>query len=111
MTHRTIKWIIADDKIRIGTVEYHKFLIADKERPLIEGGGMLLIDRDGENLVFYGSSFDFGRANEEQFKKILDRDWEDGLKSEIEMTANSAYGDFETDFDFSNYKIKIMLDI
>ncbi len=63
------KFIICDNKIILGYVEYHKDLIEESRHTDVIGGGEWY---DYKNvLYFYSNSLKFGAVNKEQFEGAL----------------------------------------
>jgi len=59
------KWIINDNEIIMGNVEFHRDLKRDHSTTI--GGGYYYYDDETETMLFYSSSSDFGTVTEEQF--------------------------------------------
>jgi hypothetical protein len=62
------KWIINDEDLILGDVEFHEELVCkgrDKEKTV--GGGRWHYDRDANIIYFWGKSVDFGQATEKEF--------------------------------------------
>lgn len=69
-----LKFIINNNKIILGDVIYHLELVTEglkKEETI--GGGRYLVYPElyGDIVFFYGSSFEFGKLNKEQFDLAL----------------------------------------
>lgn len=62
------KFIIENDSLIIGKVEYHRDLATDTKN--VKGGGWYLMREN--TIVFYGESFDFGPAKLEDIKKCVE---------------------------------------
>jgi hypothetical protein len=63
------KWIINNNEIIMGNVEFHKDLLTDHTKTI--GGGYYYYDNDTETMLFYSSSSDFGSVTEEQFNNAV----------------------------------------
>lgn len=62
------KFIIEDNNLILGRVEYHKELVTDET--LVCGGGWFTIKNDIIRL--YGDSFDFGQPTLEDIKNCIE---------------------------------------
>jgi len=60
------KYVVTDEYIILGHVEYHNELVKDKNK--IIGGGRWELVKDTNTLYFYGKSDEFGSVTLEQFK-------------------------------------------
>lgn len=63
-----LKWVINDECLIFGNVEFHEDLIgqgSDKNKTV--GGGRWHYDRQTNIMYFWGSSVDFGQVTEEEF--------------------------------------------
>lgn len=66
------KFIINDNEIILGDVEFHKELIVDQQKhKQTIGGGRWFWDEDGKIVYFYSSSTDFGQVTKEQFESAF----------------------------------------
>lgn len=68
------KWIINNNEIIMGHVEFHKELVGhhrEKEGHKTVGGGYWHHDEENNILYFYGSSDDFGGVRKETFTEAL----------------------------------------
>ena len=81
--NRQFKYIIYQQKNETyfsgGYVEFHRQLAPEKPRTsfvnhdvIVLGGGKFRVDDDNEQIIFYGSSDDFGSVDKKQLKKILE---------------------------------------
>ena len=61
------KFIINDNELIIGNVEYHFELLKGRDKDKTIGGGYWYYDKPNNQLYFYGCSHDFGGVTEEQF--------------------------------------------
>lgn len=86
------KWIINNNELRMGNVEFHYELARDHSKT--QGGGLWEWDESKKIVYFWGVSSDFGQASVETFKESL---------------PNSLIGPFLDDckFMFSAYPGKI----
>lgn len=63
------KFIINDDDLIIGNVEFHKELLCKtRERNKTVGGGKWNFDREKNIIYFWGKSTDFGQVTRKQFE-------------------------------------------
>ena len=66
------KFIIQNGRMRLGFVEYHSELLADKKnRTLIAGGGRYAIFENEKVILFYGTSNEFGSVSDDAFTRCL----------------------------------------
>jgi hypothetical protein len=64
------KWIINDEDLILGDVEFHEDLICKgRERNKTVGGGRWHFDRSNNTIYFWGKSVDFGQVTEKQFEE------------------------------------------
>ena len=63
------KFIIEDDFLILSKVIYHRHLVTKKEN--VKGGGWFRFQPKTNTFVFYGSSYDFGKAKMEDIKKCI----------------------------------------
>ncbi len=61
------KWVINDNRVCLGHVEYHREFFKDNSKTT--SGGFWHIDAENNCIYFYGISEEFGRATKEQFFK------------------------------------------
>jgi hypothetical protein len=60
------KFLIYDNEILLGRVEYHKHLLPDNfDMSLIYGGGRFILNYEDRTISLYGESFDFGKFDRE----------------------------------------------
>lgn len=59
------KWIINNNEIIMGNVEFHRDLTKDHSSTI--GGGYYYYDDESKTMLFYSLSTDFGSVTEEQF--------------------------------------------
>lgn len=80
---RQLKYIIYQEKYKAyfagGYVEFHRQLVPSKPKTSfinhdvnILGGGKFKIDDDNKQIIFYGSSDDFGSVDKKLLKNILE---------------------------------------
>ena len=80
---RQLKYIIYQQKNETyfsgGYVEFHRQLAPEKPRTsfvnhdvIVLGGGKFDVDDDNKQIIFYGSSDDFGSVDKKLLKKILE---------------------------------------
>lgn len=80
---RYLKYIIYQQKNETyfsgGYVEFHRDLAPEKPRTslvnhdvIVLGGGKFRVDDNNKQIIFYGSSDDFGSVDKKQLKKILE---------------------------------------
>ena len=80
---RQLKYIIYQEKGKTyfsgGYVEFHRQLAPEKPRTsfvnhdvIVLGGGKFRVDDNNEQIIFYGSSDDFGSVDKKLLKKILE---------------------------------------
>lgn len=63
------KWIINDEDLILGNVEFHEDLIGnDREKNKTLGGGRWHADRVNKIIYFWGKSVDFGQVTKKQFE-------------------------------------------
>lgn len=63
------KWVINDDWLILGDVEFHEDLLSgDRKQRNTAGGGRWHVDRERKVIFFYGKSIDFGQATKEEFE-------------------------------------------
>jgi len=63
------KWIINDEDLILGDVEFHEELVCKgRDRNKTIGGGRWHFDRKANIIYFWGKSIDFGQVTEEQFE-------------------------------------------
>jgi len=55
------KWIINDNTLIVGDVQYHRDLLPNHKGTI--GGGLWHYDKETNTLVLYGQSHDFGRVS------------------------------------------------
>jgi hypothetical protein len=64
----TRKWIINDDDLILGDVEFHEDLLTgDRKQKNTVGGGRWHIDTERDIIFFWGKSIDFGQATKKEF--------------------------------------------
>jgi len=64
------KFIINDEDLILGDVEFHEELICEgRERNKTVGGGRWHFDRSKNIIYFWGMSSDFGQATKKQFEE------------------------------------------
>jgi len=63
------KFIIEDDCLIISKVTQHKKLVTNPEN--VQGGGWFRWNEDKTMMIFYGDSFEFGKASFEDIKKCV----------------------------------------
>lgn len=61
------KYIIIDNEIIMGNVEFHIELVGKNRTSKPVGGGRFSWDRERSVVYLYGESFDFGRVTKKQF--------------------------------------------
>ena len=64
------KFIIVDDRLYLGRVDYHKDLLLFEDKSSVKGGGWFM--QDSKTITFYGSSEDFGKANQSDVEKCIE---------------------------------------
>lgn len=64
------KFIIEGDSLILSKVEFHHQLVTDKTK--VKGGGWFKFRSDTNTFIFFGSSFDFGKASLEDVKSCVD---------------------------------------
>lgn len=80
---RQLKYIIYQEKGETyfagGYVEFHRYLAPEKPRTsfvnhdvVVLGGGKFKVDDKNKQIIFYGSSDDFGSVDKKLLKKILE---------------------------------------
>jgi hypothetical protein len=80
---RQLKYIIYQQKnekyFSGGYVEFHRQLAPEKSRTsfvnydvIVLGGGKFDVDDDNKQIIFYGSSDDFGSVDKKLLKKVLE---------------------------------------
>ena len=62
------KWIIEDDHLKTGNVDYHYKLAKDADKVI--GGGRWHIDLENNLIIFYGRSTDFGSCRPEDLVQV-----------------------------------------
>ena len=67
------KFIINNNNLIVGEVEFHEDLLHEANRYLTAGGGRWHIDEETNTIYFYGSSVDFGKVTKEQFENAYKR--------------------------------------
>lgn len=65
------KWIINDNDLVMGIVEFHKDLLKDHKDKTI-GGGLWHMDRRNKKLYLYGKSHDYGQCKVEDIYNMLE---------------------------------------
>lgn len=86
------KFIIEDDSLIMGKVNYHRDLATDKSK--VKGGGWFKYDKDTNTFIFYDSSFDFGKAKLEDIEECIksDKVYLDRRKLKpVQLATNYAY--------------------
>lgn len=62
------KWVINDDDLILGDVEFHEDLLTgDRKQRKTAGGGRWYVDRELDVIFFWGKSIDFGQATKKEF--------------------------------------------
>jgi hypothetical protein len=92
------KFIIIDDQVIMGTVEFHRELVGDyhiKQGLKVIGGGSWHFDEENNILYFYGRSDDYGAVTAETFTKAL-------KESLISPTLEEAQIKFSNELWFTN---------
>lgn len=64
------KFIVEGNNLIIAKCTYHKDLATDKAQ--VKGGGLWDWDQDKKEFLFYGDSFDFGRASIEDIRACIE---------------------------------------
>ncbi len=64
------KFIIEDGNLILSKVVYHKNLVDDVDK--VSGGGWFVFNENLNMFVFYGSSFNFGKAKFVDIKKCVE---------------------------------------
>ena len=59
------KWIINKNRVCLGNVDFHSEFYKDNSETI--GGGEWHIDKDANEIYFFGKSEDFGQVSSEQF--------------------------------------------
>lgn len=65
------KWILENDRIVIGKVEFHHELRTQKDSTIKGGGWFFFDDQEEPTFILYNKSFDFGFAKIEDVKKAV----------------------------------------
>jgi hypothetical protein len=61
------KWIINDNNLIVGNVQYHRDLLPNHKGTI--GGGLWSYDKKTNTLLLYGQSYDFGSVSKESVIK------------------------------------------
>ena len=72
MEEKYPKFIVEDDFIIIGKVDYHNKLVTNKEK--VKGGGWFKWSKDKSTLIFYGDSHEFGKFNPKDIIDCVEKD-------------------------------------
>lgn len=64
------KFIIENDNLILGKVEYHRHLATNTKD--VKGGGWYEFDHERKMFIFHGESFDFGAAKIEDIKRCIE---------------------------------------
>lgn len=64
------KFIIENDNLIIGEVEFHRDLATNTKD--VKGGGWYEFNEETKMFVLYGKSFDFGAANLDDIKRCVE---------------------------------------
>lgn len=88
------KFIIYDNEIIYGTVEYHKQLLPkNPDVSKISGGGQFKTDKNNKIITFYGSSYQYGGCKPENIQSAI--------KNSI--TRKGFIYHFDADYDIYKY--------
>lgn len=96
---KPIKFLIVDDTVRVGSVDYHRHLLTTDDRhSIIKGGGMLEFEYNDEHKIirFDGGSADFGTFKQFDLKKAISQTPD--LDKSMEQLGILVWGE---DFDIS----------
>ena len=87
--------------VALGYVEYHRHLCTTEEiaHGLVDGGGLWRVDHDNKNILFYGSSDDFGYPK--NLGEALSACYS-GIKDQI---ADLLHSMEDKDYDLTEYTI------
>lgn len=88
------KFIIYNNEIRMGVVEYHKELLPKNyDKSLIKGGGRWEWNKElfGDKIFFFGKSHDFGYAKKDDFFAA----WDNSLISPSLESAEVYFSEHE----------------
>jgi hypothetical protein len=66
------KFVVENDYMILGHVQYHKELAVDKEHSL--GGGLFRFDEENNSYTFFGESKSYGKAKIEDIMICIDGD-------------------------------------
>ena len=83
---KPIKFLIVDDKIRMGAVSYHRYLLTpDDKFAIIKGGGMVEFEYNDNNktIRFDSGSADYGTFKQSDVKDAIanTKDFDNSLET------------------------------
>jgi len=61
------KFVINDNILILGEVEFHEDLVKDRIKSNTIGGGYWIYHKDTNTYYFYGNSIEFGQVTKEEF--------------------------------------------
>lgn len=85
------KFIIENDNLILGKVQFHKHLTTKPNE--VKGGGWYEFDHERKTFTFYGESFDFGSARLDDIKKCIELKNVFDTRRNIFEKHNFAYRD------------------
>ena len=98
-----VKFLIVDDKLRIGSVSYHRELLSyDDKGSRIKGGGIVEFENNDENKIirFDGGSADYGTFKQSDIKEAITNTPD--LANSLETLGKLVCGD---DFEICQRKV------